>query len=168
MAVHRADVLAGIKVSHNAQSMGDEILALDARLTGAMREGTEAATELLYAQAIARINYRTGRTATTVGVDHQPTPKGGRGAVGSNDEIAEILERGSAPHVIRPKPERVARYAAEGKRGPALRFRIGARTIYRAYVNHPGTRAYRWLERSGTRTEPLSKMAFDRAVGRVL
>lgn len=168
MATHTADVLLGIKVRHNADVLAGEILAVDSRLTSAMREGAEAAAELVFAQALAQINRRTGQTATTVSVDHAATSRGGRSAIGTDDPIAEILEFGSRPHVIRPTPERRARYASENRRGPALRFRIGARVIYRASVNHPGTRAYRWLERSGNITEPLSKMAFDRSVGRVL
>lgn len=81
-----------------------------------------------------------------------------RGMVISDDQIAAILELGSEAHVISP---RVAR---------ALKFRLQGRTVFATHVNHPGTRAYRWLERAGieTQAEVLSELSVipERIFGR--
>lgn len=50
--------------------------------------------------------------------------------------LAAGIERGTRPHVIRPR------------RAKVLAFTVGGRRVFARLVNHPGTRAYRVLERA--------------------
>jgi hypothetical protein len=55
----------------------------------------------------------------------------------SNDaKYAAILEKGSRPHIIRPK-----------RPGGFLRFEIQGRIVYARQVRHPGTKPYRFLSK---------------------
>lgn len=56
--------------------------------------------------------------------------------VSTNVDYAAYVHDGTRPHVIRPN------------RRQALKFRIGGRTVYAKYVNHPGTRARPFLDRA--------------------
>lgn len=51
-------------------------------------------------------------------------------------DYAAVVNDGSRPHVIRPR------------RAKALRFRIGGRIVYATYVNHPGTKGTKFLDRA--------------------
>lgn len=48
---------------------------------------------------------------------------------------AEFTEKGTRPHVIRPR------------RAKALRFVSGGRTVFARVVHHPGTKAQHWFSR---------------------
>jgi hypothetical protein len=55
----------------------------------------------------------------------------------SNDaKYAAILEKGSRPHIIRPK-----------KPGGVLRFNVGGQWVSARQVRHPGTKPYRFLSK---------------------
>lgn len=122
----------------------------DLRAERALFEYVEEGLRILDAAAHQTIN-KSGRafserppgrkftTESTIEVLGPHFAGGGRveGRVATDDEVAEILEKGSAAHIISP---RVAN---------ALRFEIGGRVVYARRVQHPGTRAYRWLERAG-------------------
>lgn len=49
-------------------------------------------------------------------------------------DVAAGIERGTRPHVIRPRKARV------------LVFQVNGRTVFAREVHHPGTRAYRIME----------------------
>jgi len=51
----------------------------------------------------------------------------------TNVQYAPYVHDGTRPHVIRPR------------RGQALRFRVGGRTVFARVVNHPGTRGRPFL-----------------------
>lgn len=63
----------------------------------------------------------------------------------SNVDYAAYVNDGTRPHIIRPRNS-----------GGVLRFRMGGRTVYARYVNHPGTEARPFLDRA------LSEVASQR------
>lgn len=151
-----------------------ELLLVPSRLDAAMLRATQESTEQVYQASLRTINRDTGRTAGTVHRDVRSGPGGEVvGRVYSDDKVAVILEKGSKPHEIAPTEDRLAAYAAARASGaevhhPTLRFRVGGRVIYRRRVDHPGTRAYRWLERAGKTQTGAVKRTYDREVGDVL
>ena len=56
--------------------------------------------------------------------------------VGSPLEYAVFVERGTRPHIIRPK------------RARALRFEVGGETVFAKKVEHPGTKPRPFFERA--------------------
>lgn len=85
------------------------------RLPGTLKRSWEAETELL----------SEGRLRVTVE---------------THDPVAPHVEYPTRPHIIRPRPERAAAAAAEG-RVAMLRFydRDTGRVVFRHEVHHPGT-----------------------------
>jgi len=88
--------------------------------------------------------------------------------VGSPLEYAVYVERGTRPHIIRPKRARALRFVVGGetvfatyvvqpsrgglvitpKRRRALRFEIPQRVVFAKRVEHPGTEPQPFLERA--------------------
>lgn len=62
---------------------------------------------------------------------------GARGWVYNNVKYAAAVHDGSGPYVIRPR------------RGKALKFEVGGRTVFARSVRHPGTRGRPWIARAG-------------------
>ncbi len=62
---------------------------------------------------------------------------GARGWVYNDADYAEAVHNGSGPYVIRPR------------KGKALKFEVGGRTVFAKSVRHPGTRARPWIARAG-------------------
>lgn len=60
------------------------------------------------------------------------------GRVTSSSLVNLILEDGSRPHIIRPRP---GRRTASG-RPPMLAFPGGSGTVFTRFVRHPGTKGY--------------------------
>ena len=70
----------------------------------------------------------------------QPQVVAGRGVrirLGNRSRVAVWVEQGTVPHIIVPRKARVLAFRVDG--GPL---------IFARRVNHPGTRAYRVLERA--------------------
>lgn len=111
-------------------------------------------TSIMQNLAIGYINRDTGRTAQTIeqlvignGTSHVT------GYVGSDDQIAIILEFGSRAHVITPTVKQALWW--EGLPHPV------------ASVQHPGTMPYLWLTRSGERAGDIAKAELALAFARV-
>lgn len=70
------------------------------------------------------------------------------------DPVAPHVEWDTAPHRIRPKPERVAKAAAQGRRA-MLRFydRATGAVVFRGEVFHPGTSGAHMMARALDRLE---------------
>lgn len=80
------------------------------------------------------------------------------GVAGTSDEIALILQYGSRPH----------RIPREGSPTRALSFVWrGARRIFH-HVNHPGTRAYRWMEQASSEAEAYKRQRWHKAARHIL
>ncbi|MFF1965434.1 hypothetical protein ACFVW5_17835 [Streptomyces sp. NPDC058232] len=63
-------------------------------------------------------------------------PKGLQGVIVCDHPKVRFVLDGTRPHVIRPR------------RAKALRFEIGGRVVYAAYVRHPGTKPNNFLKRA--------------------
>lgn len=126
-----------------------------ARINAGMRGAIGRSTRFLRGLAYENINKDTGRTAGTIGSTLVGAGSSVSGHVGSNDRVARYLEYGTRPHVIRPRNAR------------ALRFVSGGRVVFARAVNHPGTRPYRWLERSGEQGGAYAKGELSRVFTRV-
>jgi len=103
------------------------------RLETAMRAAIVRSTRFGFGLAFGNINKRTGQTALTI---NERIVGGGshvEGRWGSSDNVALILEKGSRAHRI-----------------------PGSFGIPQG-VWHPGTRPYRWLERSGAPAGAVAK-----------
>jgi hypothetical protein len=97
------------------------------------------ATRQVRQVARERINTQSGKYLRKIRstVDQQS----GRVRVTAGAPYSAILERGSRPHVIRPR-----------KPGGVLRFRVNGRVVYAKKVNHPGTPAFHILRDGVKRT----------------
>lgn len=82
------------------------------------------------------VGKRTGRLARSIKVQLTAVSTGLMVRVGSDNKIALLHHEGTRRHRIVP------RYAQ------ALRFVMNGRVVYAASVNHPGTKANPYLERS--------------------
>lgn len=126
-----------------------------ARIDAGMRGAIGRSTRFLRGVAFEEINKDTGRTAGTIGSTIIGGGSSVSGHVGSNDDVARYLEFGTRPHVIRPRNAK------------ALKFNVGGRTVFARSVNHPGTRPYRWLSKSGERGGAYAKAELAGVFARV-
>lgn len=94
---------------------------------------------------------RTGRTkAKTRG---QVIRRGGKVIIrmSNNAKHAAVLEKGSRPHIIRPK-----------KPGGFLRFVANGQIVYARQVRHPGTKPYRFLSKG----RDVASRVFEQSMSR--
>ncbi|WP_326813932.1 MULTISPECIES: hypothetical protein [unclassified Streptomyces] len=63
-------------------------------------------------------------------------PRGLQGVIVCDHPAVRFVLDGTRPHVIRPR------------RAKALRFEVGGRVVYAAYVRHPGTRPNDFMGRA--------------------
>ncbi|MEU1180653.1 hypothetical protein ABZ464_23935 [Streptomyces sp. NPDC005820] len=66
----------------------------------------------------------------------QDGPRGLEGVIICDHPAVRFVLDGTRPHMIRPR------------RTKALRFDVAGRTVFSAYVRHPGTRANKFLQRA--------------------
>lgn len=83
--------------------------------------------------------YATGFLARSITSSVFDTPLGVRGRVGSDLSYAEVAERGSPPHIIRPRRPKKALYFYWRKVGDY---------VYLPLVHHPGMRGKGYLRES--------------------
>ncbi len=86
-------------------------------------------------RGLALAHFRSGQYDRSFVKRFEMRARGPSFVVTNVSEHAMILERGSVPHIIRPK-----------RQGGVLRFIIAGRVIYARQVNHPGTSAYHLME----------------------
>lgn len=145
-----------ISTSHNLNRGVERVEALPERLTGAMRSGTRRAAELVEEDQKQTISRKTGRTADTIRSVVEDMPGGAAAYVGTSDKIARILDQGSKSHKITARNAKAL--------GP---MQIGGRTVFAKSVMHPGTKAQRWLERSGQLSVDRVGKVYEDEVGEV-
>lgn len=113
---------------------------------------------------------RTTSTWRTVAVVfYIDGPRGGRGSVGTDNDIYGFVTRGTRPHLITPKQRKYLVFG-EGKYNPVTRpgvlgsRRVGtglqgaggvARPIFARRVRHPGTKARGFEELVATKLQPV-------------
>lgn len=78
----------------------------------------------------------TGRLRNSIRVRNTMTWRGPSAVVGTDVQYARMVHDGTAPHIIRPRTKK------------ALKFKVGGRTVFAKYVNHPGTRGRPFLDRA--------------------
>ena len=93
---------------------------------------TRKGNEILVS-ARARVGVRTGALRASLHMRHMRDPRGQQIWVGSNLHYALTHHEGSKPHLIVPK------------NGKMLKFVSRGRIVYAHSVNHPGTKANRYL-----------------------
>jgi len=82
--------------------------------------------------------------------------KGGVQAGGGVAPYARFLEEGTQPHAIRPKSP-----------SGVLSFDVGGKQVFAKYVNHPGTRAYRFMIGTFEENQLLIHREMQKAVDEV-
>jgi hypothetical protein len=97
--------------------------------------------ERLLRRRAERVAARARELAPGTMADHittrvEDTGQGLAAYVISEHLATQYVIYGTRPHIIRPR------------RARALRFRVGGRTVYAAYVHHPGTRPNDFLGRA--------------------
>jgi hypothetical protein len=83
--------------------------------------------------ARARVGVRTGALRASLHMRHMRDPRGQQVWIGSSLKYALAHHEGKKPHVITPKS------------GMMLRFVSRGQVVYAHSVNHPGTKANRYL-----------------------
>lgn len=89
----------------------------------------------LQALARASVPHRTGLLAGSIYVNYSAGFLNPSVTIGSNVPYAYVVHEGASPHLITPH------------RGRVLRFVHNGRVVYARKVNHPGSRATRFLAR---------------------
>ncbi|MFD3535242.1 HK97 gp10 family phage protein [Streptomyces sp. NPDC058664] len=111
--------------------------ALNRTFRATSRNEGEIAARQVVARAKVLAPVDTGRLRASIRVERRSIlGLRQRWTVGSDVEYAPWVNDGTRPHIIRPR------------RGKALKFKMGGRTVYAAVVHHPGTRARPFLDRA--------------------
>lgn len=118
-----------VSTTADAQKLLGKLNQASPRIRRGLEDWAYLAGITLQKEAAIRAPRRTGNLARSI----QFELTGMAVRVGSDDPIAKIMEFGSRPHVIQPRSKRV------------LRFQSGGQVRFSRKVNHPGTRAYRFL-----------------------
>ncbi|MFB8347909.1 hypothetical protein [Streptomyces niveus] len=103
-----------------------------------LRNGVVARRLADRTQKVARIAEREapGSMGQYVTWKVQDSPRGLQGVIVCDHPAVRFVLDGTRPHIIRPR------------RAKALRFAVGGRVVFAAYVRHPGTRANNFMERA--------------------
>ena len=83
--------------------------------------------------ARARVGVRTGALRASLHMRHMRDPRGQQLWIGSELNYALAHHEGTKPHVIRPKSGKMLRFVSRGQ------------VVYAHVVNHPGTKANKYL-----------------------
>lgn len=94
-----------------------------------MRRGTKVATA-----ARRQVGVRTGALKLSIAVTHGRSKTGQQVLVGSDLDYALMHHNGTRPHTILARPEKLLRFS--GRNGGV---------VYTHRVDHPGTRANKYL-----------------------
>lgn len=95
------------------------------------------------AEANKLVPRKTGNLARSIGPGRLTDTEA---QVVARARYAVFVERGTRPHVIRPKNRKALRFAAgPGGRRLSGRPRVGAGVVFARIVHHPGTRAHPFL-----------------------
>ncbi|MFC9604538.1 hypothetical protein ACFTTN_13900 [Streptomyces niveus] len=103
-----------------------------------LRNGVVARRLADRTQKVARIAEREapGSMGQYVTWKVQDGPRGLQGVIVCDHPAIRFVLDGTRPHIIRPR------------RAKALRFQVGGRVVFAAYVRHPGTRPNDFMGRA--------------------
>lgn len=134
------------KMTYSAKTIG----AIDKALTKTLNVGV----------GYFKTTTKSWKTGVTFAVDG---PSGGRGAVGTDNDIYEYVTRGTRAHIIAPKNASILAFPGGGsspKTNPGI---LGSRkgraagggTVFAHVVHHPGTKARGFEEAVAKRLQPV-------------
>lgn len=134
--------MAGIQVTYRVEHAQRGIL----RGLKAMDAATDAGLEEEATGIMRRWGLHMRKRTRRLFRSRRREPVGGKSKrrgwrMYSDEKHAEVEERGSRPHVIRPRKAR------------ALRFTIGGRVVFAKSVRHPGTKGSKALASALRRSE---------------
>lgn len=112
-------------------ALGDKIKEdIERKIAGLHLLGENIGSDLeIKARSNASWTDRTGNTRRAIHGGADKTSKGVVSYLAHGSIVGLYMEKGTAPHVIRPKNKK------------ALRFTVGGKTIFAKHVNHPGIAA---------------------------
>lgn len=143
-------------MSDEAKMMAD-LEAMHRRVDGALSAVVREATDRGYKAALGKHRWQNRTGATQAALKHaiHTTGDGMEGEVSVNSENAIRLNDGTPAH----------RITAHGR---ALKFEIGGKTLFRPYVNHPGTAPDPYLDNAADEVDAaldgLVEAALDQAM----
>lgn len=95
------------------------------------------------AEAHTRVPHKTGNLARSIEPGRLTDTEA---QVIARARYAAYVERGTKPHIIRPKNKKALRFAASaGGRRLSGRPRVGADVVFATIVHHPGTKPHPFL-----------------------
>lgn len=116
-----------------------------------VRAGMEGAVAIVHAEVAERTPVDTGILRGSLFTQTQGAPLTGlRGIVATPISYAPLVERGTRPHVIQGKGQR-------------LRFSVNGRVVWRWYVRHPGTRGAHMFRNGLRAARPKVERIFQQA-----
>ncbi|TDC23418.1 hypothetical protein E1265_12840 [Streptomyces sp. 8K308] len=118
-----------VEVRIDAGRLQRLVRARGGRAERALRRRTERVASIARREA-------PGRLGAYVDTRIEEGPRGLTGVVRCDHPAVRYVLDGTRPHIIRPRRRR------------ALRFTVGGRSVFAAYVRHPGTRANNFLARA--------------------
>lgn len=145
--------------------------AFDRQLVAGFQRAVEhtVTTTTMKARSEHRWQDQTGATRKGIEGDVSNAPTGASGSVAAGLN-AERLNDGTRPHRIEAGGAAVAAFGRAAVIGKHfLRFTVGGRTLFRRYVNHPGTKPDPFLDAAadyaGEEIASAVEAAMDAALG---
>ena len=160
-------------------ALPSDLAALERALTSALRDATIEVTRAVYVKAKAHEwASRTGATDNQIVHFTTNDGAGAKGVVASTGPLTFILNDGSKAHLIWPRAAAGTagknlqwgqKRAARGTTPRAvLKIPLPGGTIFRPYVQHPGTRAYRFMDNAADLADELLDQVVDKHVSQAL
>jgi hypothetical protein len=168
-----------MSAARDISALPGDLAALERILTKALQEATTEVTRAVYVKAKAH-EWRSRTGATDNQIVHFVTTDGdgAKGVVASAGPLTFILNDGSRSHLIWPRAaagtagknlqygqKRAARGAAPRA---VLRIPLAGGTIFRPYVQHPGTRAYKFMDNAADLADELLDRVVDQYIEHAL
>lgn len=166
-----------MSAARDISALPSDLAALERLLSTALHEATTEVTRAVYVKAKAH-EWQSQSGATDNQIVHfvMNESGGSKGVVASAGPLTFILNDGSKAHLIWPRAasrtagkdlkwgqKRAARGAAPRA---VLRIPLPGGTIFRPYVQHPGTRAYRFMDNAADLADELLDQVVDKHIDR--
>lgn len=117
-----------------------------------LQTATKESGKFILATEKEEVPIKTGALRRSITMDYRPIAVSIYPAV----NYALPVHEGQKPHVITPKTKKV------------LRFRVGGKLVYVRKVNHPGSKANPFVERTVTKSEGKVNGFFDKALEEIV
>jgi hypothetical protein len=143
--------------SDNTNELQREWAEADRAISDALRDGVRDAVTEGAAEARSTHKYKDQTGALTASISGRvlvSTPGAALGEMRASKGYASHVEGGTDPHVIEPK------------RGKALKFTIGGRTVFATRVNHPGTRPHPFMAQAYHKAERVLRASAEKGIER--